>query len=342
MAADGDRPDAAAVAMTAADSVTAAQRTVLDVIGSLLPTLYGPGARLLSRPRMQRRSWSIHFLPTVETSDGEVDLIVKIPLWERAPDLPSALAAGPQKATGAEYEMLGRIEEMVSTSGVPGLAAVHRVAYAEAINAVVMERLNSRTMREVRGPRRTAAGSLTGAWLRRFHDGIGSATEGVLEPLDFGAELGDLEERAAGLSSALLASIASVEQAADRLVGHPVRRATTHGDLGPSNILVTPGGEVAVIDPNLVEAPVETDLAKLAVAVRTPRARLLTGTPMRTEMHEVEKALLDGYGDASPEIYRLSRRVAAARRWVEIEEAAVGMKRLSLPMARRVLAAESR
>jgi len=238
--------------------------------------------------------------------------------------------------------MLGRIEEMVSTSGEPGLTAVRRVAYAESINAVVMERLNSRTMREVKGPRRTAAGSLTGAWLRRFHDGIGSASDGVLEPLDFGAELDELEERAAVLSTALRGSIASVEQAADRLVGHPVRRATIHGDLGPSNILVTPGGKVAVIDPNLVEAPVETDLAKLAVAVRTPRARLLTGIPLGTELHEVEKALLDGYGNASPEIYRLSRRVAAVRRWVEVEESAGGMQRLALPMAGRVLAAESR
>ena len=323
------------------DDGSAAEQVVTDAIERLIPDWYGPDARLQSKPPMRRRLWSIHFSPTIAGSDGAVDLIVKIPLWTEAPDLRRALEAGPQPATRAEYEMLSRIEAMVARVADPGLTAVRRVAYIEEINAVVMERLDSRTFRELTGSRRIAAGHAVGVWARGFHDEIGSAVDGALKSSDLAPEIDDIEERAAALPSALQGTIASIRGRAIELLGCPVRRAVTHGDLGPSNILVTPDDRVAVIDPNLVPAPVEADLAKLAVAVRTPRARLLTGIPVGNTVHPVEEAVLSGYGDVSDEIYGLCRRIAAARRWIEIEEASRGIRRLALPMSRRVLAAES-
>ncbi len=320
--------------------LAAAEQTVVEVIERLVPLWYGTGARLLSRPSMQRRSWSVHFSPTVAASSGEIGLIVKIPLWQEAPDLPSALAAGAQQATRAEYEMLGRIEEMVAGAADPTLASVRRVAYIPEINAVVTERLDSRTLREATGSARVAAGRAVGAWLRRFHDEVGSAADGVWDPSDLPG-LDGLEEGSGGLPAPLRSAVASILRRAERLAGRPVRRAITHGDLGPSNILVTPGGRVAVIDPNLVPAPVEADLAKLAVAVRTPRSRLLTGVRFGAGLHRVERAVLDGYGAVPGEIYELCRSSSAVGRWLDVEADAGGVRRLALPMARRVLSAES-
>ncbi|MFH2072013.1 MAG: phosphotransferase [Actinomycetota bacterium] len=313
---------------------------VIGVIERLVPEWYGPGARLRGRPPVQRRPWSVHFLPRVTAPGGEIDLIVKIPLWAEAPDLREALAAGPQEATRAEFAMLGRIEAMVTASAEPSLTWVRRVGYIEEINAVVTERLASRTLRAAPRPRRPAAARSAGVWLRLFHDDIGAAADGVLEPSDL-LDLDGVEQMVNGLPAALQSAVAGVRSRAEELMGRPIRRATTHGDLGPSNILVTPDGRVGVIDPNLVPAPVEADLAKLAVALRTPRWRLLAGFPFGEGLHPVERAVLEGYGAVPGEIYALCRRLAAVRRWVEIEAESGGVRRIALPMARRVLAAES-
>ena len=123
------------------------------------------------------------------------------------------------------------------------------------------------------------------------------------------------------------------------MTGRTLRMATTHGDFGPSNVMVTPEGRVAVIDPNLVFGPVEQDAAKLAVALRTGRGRLIAGTRWRGP-DRFERALLDGYGSVDAGLYRLCRGMAVAHRWVEIESMKRGPRRLALVPARRVLAAE--
>lgn len=318
----------------------AATAHVFEVIRGQLAAWYGGGTRFLSDPIVQYRPWSVHFHAQAgRPSGGRVELVVKIPLWDAAPDLVTALAAGPQESTMAEYRMLQRIEEMVADAGDDRLTAVRPVAFLANINAVVTERLDSMPLRAVSARRRPAVGGAIGAWLRLFHDRIGGAVAGGFEVPDL--KVG-LSGSGRGLPGGRLGTaVASVLEDARSLAGRPVRIATTHGDFGPSNILVTPDGRVAVIDPNLVPGPVESDLAKLAVAVRTTRFRLLTGLRIGRHLHPLEAAVLTGYGEVTEEVYCLCRRTAALERWQEIEAGSGGLKLLALPMARRVLADET-
>jgi hypothetical protein len=267
-----------------------------------------------------------------------VDLVVKIPLWREAPDLAAALAAGPQASTRAEFEALVEIASMVERSGDPSLAAVRPVAYLDEVNAVVTERLDSRPLGTLRRAERIAAAPALGRWLRRYHDEIGGAHPA---PFDPSAVVEALQEAAAGIGPGRLADAAAgLERAAEALRGIRVRIAETHGDLGPSNVLVTPSGRVAVIDPNRVAGAAVHDLAKPSLALRTRRARLLCGIPAGPG-DRFEDRLVEGYGGADPRMLALASGLAAVRRWADVEGAARGLRSVVLPPARRVLAAEA-
>lgn len=316
---------------------------VLERIAGLIPEWYGPDASVLGTPRVVRRSWSIHLLPTVVSGDRTIGLVVKIPLWAEASDLAAALEAGPQEATLREFETLVGIASMVDASGDDGLAAIRPVAYVEDLNAVVTELLEARPLRRLaaRGHRSQVTGvaPAVGRWLRRFHDEIGIPRNEPFDPATLETSLADLASAADGGPLVLKEGITSLRRVAASMAGRTLRMAVTHGDFGPSNVMVTPEARVAVIDPNLVFGPIEQDAAKLAVALRTGRGRLITGTRRRGP-DRFERALLDGYGPVDAGLYRLCRGMAVAHRWVEIESMKRGPRRLALVPTRRVLAAE--
>lgn len=328
----------------AATSASPGLHRVVERITGLIREWYGPGASIRGTPQVVRRPWSIHLLPTVVIGDRTIGLVAKIPLWDEAPDLAAALDAGPQAATLLEFEALEDIASMVNGSGDDGLTAIRPVAYVEDLNAVVTELLDARPLRRLaaRGRRLSVirAAPAAGRWLRRFHEEIGSPRDERFDPATLEPGLTDLAARADGCPPGLEEGIASLKRTAATMAGRTVRMATTHGDFGPCNVMVTPEGRVAVIDPNLVFGPVEQDAAKLAVALRTGPGRLITGIRRRRGPDRIEQGLLEGYGRVDTDVYRLCRRIAAAQRWVEVEGGRRGIGRAALPAARRVLAAE--
>jgi len=315
----------------------------VETIAGLIPEWYGPDARMRGVPRVVRRPWSIHLLPAVMSGDRTIGLVVKIPLWSEVSDLAAALQAGPQETTFREFETLVEIASMVDGSGDDGLAAIRPVAYVEDLNAVVTELLEARPLRRLaaRGRRSKVIGAApaVGRWLRRFHDEIGDARDERFDPATLEAGLADIAPAADGGPSILKEGIASLRRIAASMAGRTLRMAVAHGDFGPSNVMVTPDARVAVIDPNLVFGPVEQDAAKLGVAMRTGRARLITGIRRRGP-GRFERELLEGYGRVDADVYRLCRGIAVARRWAEVEAMRGGAGRLALLPARRVLAAE--
>lgn len=324
----------------------AARRRVVRVLRRRVTDWYGPGARLQGDPRFELRTWSVHALAAVAHTGGRVELIVKIPTWDAAPTLPDALAAGPQAATLREFERLAEIRDMVVAAADPGLAAVEPVAYLSDINALVTERLAAVPLRRLLGPGvrpvvAAALGSL-GRWLRRYHRSIGGAATAPFSGEQIEAEVAELIDSAvAGRApNTIRRTLARLELRARELAGSPVTVAVTHGDLGPSNVLVDRAGRVAVIDPNDVPGPVVFDLAKLITAIRTAAPRLLSGIPRPQQPIRPELALLGAYGPFDRDALAVARGMATVRRWLDIEGGAAGLRRVSLLPARRVLRAE--
>jgi Ser/Thr protein kinase RdoA (MazF antagonist) len=92
-----------------------------------------------------------------------------------------------------------------------------------------------------------------------------------------------------------------------------------HGDCNLVNVLVTGDGRVALLDFNLVPGPLLEDAAKLLVALRFRRARVLTlGALGGTGLAQAEAAFLEGYGPHDADLLRLLRGVAVVRRHLEV------------------------
>lgn len=291
---------------------------VEDAIGSALRSWSGP------RPR----EWSWHFAATTEAG---IALIVKVPRWEEAPRLEDALAAGPQDDTRAEFAALEAIHAAVEASGDPGLVAVRPVAYLPEVNAIVMERLASRSLGERLGFRRGDGADLfaaVGRWLDLYH-GLAPVHTGAPNPRDGSA---------AGFAGPMV-DLAGRLVAARRSLGERRVLGITHGDLTLGNILVTDDGRVAVIDPNRLAGPLASDGARLLAEARVGRRQL------RTLGRWSPPGVVDDWADAlirsQPRLDPAEARVAEAEavfaRWLEFR---VGRGRVARMIGDRVFAGE--
>lgn len=321
-------------------------RRAIEAVDERIRDWYGPGARRVGEAPVEVRAWSVHLRPVIRTRGREITLVVKIPTWKEAPDLDAALAAGPQEGTRRESEVLEAIRAMVAAARDPGLTAVVPVAYVPEINAVVTEMLDAVPLRSLLRPgcwaRARIALAGTGRWLRLFHETIGGAATGPFPAAEIHREIESVhrvaaDRRAPGLIGEVLEEIG---ERARRLSGSECVLAATHGDLGPSNILVDRDGRVAVIDPNGVDGPAVGDLAKLATAVRTAPIRLLSGLPRSPVPIPSERALLQEYRPADHEVMALARGLSGVRRWLDVESGATGLRRPFAIGARRVLRSE--
>lgn len=328
-----------------------AQALLRDRLAAAVPGWYGGRARMASLSGPRRCAWSFQFDLLVETPAGRRHLVVKIPRWEEAPTLETALAAGPQQSTRREHATLEAISVAVEASGDLGLAAVLPVAYLADLNAVVTERLDAVPLRSRLGPRPGAEGRQAealrraGRWLRLYHDNVAGAVAGALDGAALAAELEDLSAHPS-VPLLLQETLAALARQARERDGSPAVVGAAHGDFNLANVLITGDGRVAVLDPNLVPGPVLQDAAKLLTDLRLRRGRALTlGRVGRRGLEAAEAAFLDGYGPADAALLGFLRAVATARRWAEMESrlaAQAGpLRRPAAAVLRRYPAAES-
>jgi len=296
-----------------------------------VPRWFGPGARLSALSGPQAHAWSCQFSLAVEVAGGRRELVVKIPRWEEAPTLQAALAAGPQESTRREYAALEAIAAVVGESRDPGLAAVTPVGYLPDLNAVVTERLASVPLHALLGTRPGAEGRQVevlrrvGRVLRLYHERAAGAGPGRLDGTALAAELEAIAARPCLGGPSLREALEVVARQARKLDGRTVVMGATHGDFSLANVVVTPDGRVAILDPNLVDAPVLEDTAKLLIGLRMRRARAISlGLLGRVGLRLAELAFLEGYGPVDAALLRFFRAVAAARRGAEMEERLVG------------------
>jgi streptomycin 6-kinase len=305
-------------------------------VASSLPPGYGAISRW-SRPRQGDWSWMFE----AETGGtAPATLVVKVPRWEEAPDLGSALNAGPQKDTEEEFRALESIAAAVAAAGDPGLTAVVPVAYVHEVNAVVTERLRAVPLHErLRRTRAADAAALfgrVGRWLRVFH----ATSDQQLVPF----EADEVERLAAAghRGGALGDAIAAVAAVARNRSGRPVSVGVLHGDLSLRNVLVTIDDRVAVIDPNRYRGRIVGDAAHLLTEVRLGRRQLITSGALRprSRVEQWAEAIIDGYPETDAGLLAFERALAAVRRWAEVEERTKGIARLALLPARRLFRSE--
>lgn len=316
-----------------------ASQRVREAVAAALPVEYG-GITNWEGPRHGDWSWMFE----AETGGpGPATLLVKVPRWEEAPDLVTALAAGPQADTGDEFRALEAISAAVAAAGDPGLTAVVPVAYVPEVNAIVTERLRARPLHERirRLPRSDSAALFrrAGRWLKAFHSIAGHAL------VPFGpAEAEDIERIAGtpGRSSALARAAEAVAATARALADRPVATGVLHGDFSMRNVLVTIDNRVAVVDPNRYRGRNTRDAAHLLTEARLGRRQLATSGVMqrRARVEEWADAMRDGYPDLDPVVLSYERAAAAIRKWEELENRLRGLSRLTLVPARRLFSSE--
>lgn len=325
----------------------AAEEAVRAALAGALPLWFGPGARLASLGPARQHAWSHQFALEAHTASGRRRLVVKVPRWEGVATLEEAVAAGPQEATRQEHAALVAVVAAVDAAGDSGLAAVVPVGYLAGVNAVVTERLEAVPLRSLLGwgpggvGRRVELLQRAGRWLRLYHDRVAGAEAGALDGCALAAEV---ERLPAGRRGGSREAAALARRARERH-GAPAAVGATHGDFNLSNVLATPDGRVAALDPNLVPGPLLEDAAKFLTDLRMRRGRAVTmGVLGRGGLRRAEAAFLDGYGGADPALLRLLQGVAALRRGAEMEERLAGapglLRRAATAVVRRYVAAE--
>jgi aminoglycoside phosphotransferase (APT) family kinase protein len=316
-------------------------------LGKLAAEWFGDGWRVATPvPEPIRRAWSFQFPFIVEGEFGSRRLIAKIPIWEDAPTLEAALTAGPQSSTRAEFDTLQRLAAAVADAEDPAFAAVEAIAYVADLNAIVTAELESRNLRDHLGApfgRETAALlAHTGRLLRLYHE-IGGLVRGPFPAEDARRRIDRLRDASSvgAMPARLCEGIEAIEHMAADAVHTEVCVAVIHNDLNPANVLVTPEGRVAVLDPSPGPGAAGDDIAKLLVAVRTLPRRLMSGgiIPGRSAVTSWTRALLAGYLPTDRDAVALFRAMAVARRWVDLEPRLTRLGPLRR-MARSVLGAE--
>jgi len=213
-----------------------------------------------------------------------------------------------------EFEILEAISLVVEKANQPELCSIRALVFFPGFNAIVMEELQLRMLKEfypklsiVTGnPKRwqtfeTLLG-LAGRWLRIFHEAFGSERMESLAQLDVWkqveTELGRLEavldRSLVDLRAKFLATYKEMEN-----VKMPV--AALHKDYHLGNIFVTTDGKVGVLDPNWQErGSIYEDLARIMLDSSTRKAQVLSrGLYFHPRLvQRYEEALLNGYQDS--------------------------------------------
>jgi len=286
--------------------------------------------------RARRHAWSLH---VPYRDGGGRDLLAKVPLWHGAPTLEAALAAGPQPATRREFDTLVAFD--ARAQGEPGLAPVPIVAYAEPANAIVMERIEARTLsrRLGWGRGRGDVGRLmgrVGTAIRLLHEATGGGDRAGFDAAALAARLGEiaasshLPDRAGGV-------VQAVRARGESLAGAATATAVLHGDLSQANVLVTADDRVAIIDPNHVRGDVHLDAAHLLTDVTARRDQVITGGLLRPFplVREWAACLADGHGGLDRGLLEAHWAVALLERWAEVRRRRLGP--VAGPVAGRVV-----
>jgi aminoglycoside phosphotransferase (APT) family kinase protein len=288
-------------------------------------------------------TWSRHLVYRLATPHGRASALILVKQLRAAHPhyLPQDCMRDSIQGMEREYHALAFIHAHLGDEHVSGITAIRPLASFGDLGALVMEYrpgkdLHSILTRAARpwARRETTEAAITlagtaGRFLALLHrlrrDSYPRAdvfpwsafTQAVSESL---VDLSETTSRTE-IKERLRSMHASLASLGDRA---PCTTVTyLHGDLYPDNLVLVPEGRLYTIDTTFsYVGPVEADIAKFLAGVNTLKARLLLGRVgvSVAALNRVNVAFLEGYsseGAYSPEILKLYRLYALARRWQE-------------------------
>lgn len=216
-----------------------------------------------------------------------------------------------------EYAALEALDAHFRQVGDPRFRTIRPLDRIDAARAFVTEVVPGSTLkRELARASRLRPGGLpsslgeaverAGAWLRAYHAlPMPNATARQSTAAEFVANVRRFAEHLARMTGRrrLFEDIARSAEGAASAFPDPVPLGLTHGDFAMRNVLVTPTGEVAVLDTMAQwRSPIYEDLAKFHLSLRSTRPQILTAglafSPHR--LGALNARMLAGYFDGAP------------------------------------------
>lgn len=288
---------------------------ISNVLTRSLPDQLGSKTQIdSSRPPIVRsfaNSFIVRF-PTKETDSSPV-ILVKIPHRPYKHDLSAALKDDSLRTLAkSEMAQLEATWRSFDELGNPNLIAVRPLSYLEEWNAIVMLEVNARPLRSqltslaIGFSQTKATAEFTrhlrnaGQWIRHYHDHVGG---GQVEPVSQELLRDRIEKierdvnQFMGKSMDAARKMALIESKSRQITGTETI-ALLHGDFHCSNILVTPQGQICVLDPraNSSRRSIYNDLAALLTDLHLKPIPMFTGGIFtRKFLYQSRQAIIESY-----------------------------------------------
>lgn len=275
---------------------------------------YGPGAYLDTSRIPQVRSFAHSFIARYIVSGSESQtLLVKIAHKANQSDLQFAINNDALRALARrEMHQLQATWQAFKELNDPDLIAVQPLAYLEPWNAIVMVEVQAQSLKSILASPKIGLGfpkaseqfiqhlQKASKWLRHFHDHVGGSQVGAASRTLMQARLDKVSRDVndhMGTRFDTPKKIGSIKLQIDNVSGlEPV--AQMHGDFHCSNILVTPRGQICVLDPRADSSrkSVYNDLATLLIDLHVkPIPMLTSGKFAKTFLAQSRQAIMESY-----------------------------------------------
>ncbi len=337
-------------------------KAIAGTLAESIPGWLGTGTRFDAAQTPEVRAFAHSFIArfTLEQNQQPAHLLVKIPHRPNRLGLQAALADESLRQPARDvYEDLRATWQTFERLNNPDYTAIRPLGFLEAWHAVVMLEVEGLPLRSLLvkpqfGFSQPAAteqftGYLrqAGRWLRHYHEEIGGLRVGPVSKDLMAARL----DKVAGDAAAYLGgrtrpreSLSTLRKRIGEASG-PEPVARLHGDFHASNILVTPQGQVCVLDPRSDPGPrsVYDDLATLLIDLYLKPIPILTGGVFtRKFLEQSRRAVVESYfepGEFQPALLDFYCACEAIFKWSMDERDFTRRKKMRMvaPLARPFL-----
>lgn len=333
---------------------------IAAVLAESIPGWFGAGTRFDASQTPEWRTFAHSIIARYPAQCGRetIHLLVKIPHKPNQLDLQAALADETLRQPARnEYEQLRTTWQAFERINDPDCVAIHPLGFLETWNAIVMLEIEAQALRtflikpQAGFSQPGATGQFVGhlrkaaRWLRHYHDEVGLRQVGPVSLELMTARLDKVaDDVAAHLGARAGDNLATLRARMEKFSGiEPT--AHLHGDFHGSNILVTPQGQVCVLDPRVKSnrQSVYGDLSTLLIDLHLKPIPMLTGGVFTRKLLALsQQAVVESYfepGEFQPALLDFYCACEAIFKWCMDERDFARRKnmRMVAPLARPIL-----